>query len=164
MAYDIHAYSFRPAQRTKRICSLEQGLSLWLVLPLWKNREMIVVEQIGYYFKREMHYDFSPYSAESRSYDNHAYLFGEHRGIHCVDPHANIYHAVGAAGFTCPDKSAHILEWVWLHPYIRRCGVLKSAWPAFESRHSDFAIRSPVSQSMELFLESATSEHPHERA
>ena len=162
MFYDIRAYSFRPPHRTQRVCALENNLSLWSVLPLWRNREKVVVERIGYYFKREMHYDFAPYSAESRSYDNCAYLIAEHRGIHCIDPEANIHHALGAVGFTCRDDRPHILEWVWLHPYLRRRGVLRSAWHTLEDRHSAFAVRSPISPAMEAFLERVDSRYAHE--
>ena len=152
MTYEIRAYSFRPAKRTKFVARIAEKFSLWFVLPLWKNREKTVVENIGYYFKREMRYDLAPYSAESRSYHNFAYLIAEHQGIHCRDPKANIYHAIGAIGITCDDAEPHILEWAWLHPYVRRRGIMKCAWSLLEKRHPEFNLRSPLSNSMEAFV------------
>ena len=50
------------------------------------------------------------------------------------------------------DAKAWALQWVWLHPYARRQGVLASAWPHFRRRYGDFHVEGPLSPAMKGFL------------
>ncbi len=45
------------------------------------------------------------------------------------------------------------MQWVWLHPYMRRKGCLTRAWPIFAERFGQFDCEPPLSDAMQTFLE-----------
>jgi hypothetical protein len=59
--------------------------------------------------------------------------------------------AVGACCFRSYDR--WVMLWIWLHPFVRRKGLLRQAWPFFRSRFGDFAIQAPLSDPMSAFLD-----------
>jgi hypothetical protein len=58
---------------------------------------------------------------------------------------------VGACCFRLREEGL-ALQWVWLHPYFRRRGLLSGAWPGFVREFGDFAVEGPVSEAMQSFL------------
>lgn len=46
-----------------------------------------------------------------------------------------------------------VLDWVWIHPLMRRRGLLTQAWPSLEDRHGEFLIYGRMSQAMDQFLD-----------
>jgi hypothetical protein len=111
------------------------------------------VEQCAYYFKREHHYDFPQFGTEEHVRwdgtpapdDGRPYLF-----VH-EDRH------VGAAIFRWRQytnvPAGWWLAWVWLHPYVRRCGLLTRAWPTFTATYPGFFVEPPLSNGMRHFLD-----------
>lgn len=104
------------------------------------------------YMQREMRYDFPMFDVDGNGDGVAAYLFG----------YGGAW--VGACGFRSMAKTdtSHCgvyasvswqLEWIWLHPFCRRRGLLSKAWPQFEEEHGEFLILSPLSLVMERFLE-----------
>jgi len=58
---------------------------------------------------------------------------------------------VGACCFRWPESTWQ-LDWLWMHPFVRRRGYLKKAWPQFEKKYGHFDLTKPISCEMEIFL------------
>jgi hypothetical protein len=107
------------------------------------------VQRFAEYFQREMHFNFPQFDASevpgSRDYVPYsAFLFvAEGRFI-------------GAGCFRHrPEESSSqpwVLDWIWLHPYVRRQGHLLRAWPELHAQFNPFRLAHPLSSSMESFL------------
>jgi len=113
---------------------------------------MAAVEQCGRYFRREFSYDFLPYTARSHAEDGDdqlgAYLFFDEREVPDI-----AMRPIGACGFWyAPEATCWVLGWVWLHPFARRRGHLRAAWPTFRQQYGAFAIQRPLSDAMTAFL------------
>jgi hypothetical protein len=50
------------------------------------------------------------------------------------------------------EPPVRLLQWVWLHPYFRRRGLLRDAWPGFRAEFGDFQCEPPLSDAMRAFL------------
>jgi hypothetical protein len=50
----------------------------------------------------------------------------------------------------------YAMQWVWFHPYARRQGHLRAAWPYFEKRFGPFVAEGPYSEAMVQFLKTKT--------
>jgi hypothetical protein len=100
------------------------------------------VETLAYYFKREFGYDFVSYHHESTAVVE-AWLWTKH----------DIERAYGI-GYTVfyRDEDGWRLATVWLHPYVRREGLLTAAWPTFQARYGSFWVETPWSPAMDAFL------------
>jgi hypothetical protein len=114
------------------------------------------VERFAYYFKREAHTDFPPFAAHENRHENddyRAYLFSYQPSYR--EPRV----WAGAACFRwrriegCPQH-VWALQWIWLHPYCRRQGLLSAAWPELEQKHGEFIIEGRLSPAMKEFLKS----------
>lgn len=46
------------------------------------------------------------------------------------------------------------MQWVWIHPYYRREGLLSAAWPMFKERFGCFLVERPFSAAMLGFFAS----------
>jgi hypothetical protein len=117
-------------------------------LPLRK-----AAERLARYATREGGYDFPGYTAGERDQSAVVYLWGS-EGFGKVP-------AVGFACFRLRDYSDtgpfQTLCWVWLHPYCRRQGLLKRAWPHFVREHGEFLVEPPLSRGMHGFLSEHTN-------
>jgi len=105
-----------------------------------------IASEFARYFQREHHYDFPPFDESVDPNSVAVYLFGSGAWL-------------GACGFSpITDRApgvpaaAWILDWVWLHPFFRRKGVLTKAWPQFEAKYGDFLILAPLSPAMKAFV------------
>ena len=58
---------------------------------------------------------------------------------------------VGATCFRLRDEG-WALQWVWVHPFFRRRGLLSGAWPAFVREFGAFAVEGPLSAAMRGFV------------
>ncbi|MCT2589814.1 hypothetical protein LHJ74_07780 [Streptomyces sp. N2-109] len=104
-----------------------------------------VAEQFAGYFKRELRFDFIPFTADHFA-DGDEVLLIKSRKVMMLSPVA-----CGAAGF---DRRENCLRWVWLHPFERGTGLMNRVWDALERRHGTvFWIETPVSPPMQKFLE-----------
>jgi hypothetical protein len=112
------------------------------------------VARLALYFKREFSYDFIQYDARENDPLARAFLFTTR------DYDREHYYslAVGACCFRWREwddaPPAWALQWVWLHPFMRRQGVLSRAWSFFEARFSGFEAEPPLSDAMVAFLKS----------
>lgn len=97
------------------------------------------VECIAYYFKREFDYSFIQYCSRELDDDQHrAYLWTDPTSVQDdAEP------VIGACCFRwrqwkdAPpdmDTESYALQWVWIHPYERRKGLLSKAWPYLQKR------------------------------
>lgn len=121
------------------------------------------VERIACFFQREMHFDFPQYGVFEYSrnvYLNNAKTDSNLRAFlwHNTDvgnQEENKWPIIGAACFRFKrfkDGDIWVFDWVWIHPYERRRGKLKMAWPFFKSMFGDFDFTPPFSPSMANFV------------
>jgi hypothetical protein len=59
---------------------------------------------------------------------------------------------VGAAAFRFGEWTVGPpcweLQWIWITPKVRRCGILTRVWPTFVDRYGNFFIEPPLSTAM----------------
>jgi len=127
--------------------------------PEWARN---AAEQLGYYFKRELGFDFAPMEAsERRGHSGFApyeiYLFHE-TAYDLLEEDGPVFSRVfGACGlrhatFENETKPRWEMQWVWLHPFFRHRGHLAKVWPFLRQRYGDFLIQRPLSPGMETFI------------
>lgn len=97
--------------------------------------------------RKENGYAFLPFHPHSAGSFWESHLYGCQGSRPC-----------GCSVFTLNDTYIESLrgwwlEFVWIHPKVRRQGLLKSSWPYFILRYGDFIIRKPFSDAMATFLQ-----------
>jgi hypothetical protein len=102
------------------------------------------------YFQREFGYDFIQYTATEVGDDRDRVFLWMRDEV--------LYHAgVGAICFRWRKyrdaSQGPALAWVWLHPYLRRQGILGAHWGFFRHLYGDFRVEGPLSEAMASFLE-----------
>jgi hypothetical protein len=109
------------------------------------------VYSIACFFRREFEYDFVQYGYEGSENDleHVAWLW-----IHPQTQGMSSDFSVPVIGACCFRKRevGYALQWVWLHPYWRRHGLLSEAWPEFISEFGSFDCEPPLSDAMKRFL------------
>ncbi len=123
------------------------------------------VEKIAYFFKRERECDFPQYSAQdclskALYYQEEVETDATLRAFLWYDStpqynDATGWPVTGACCFrfrTTLEKSMWVFDWVWVHPYKRRKGYLRNAWPLFKKMFGDFGYTPPPSAAMISFL------------
>lgn len=112
------------------------------------------ISKYSLYFKREFQYDFiSFYNNKQIQFGNRNInpfiILGENRHFH---DETKILQ-VGACEFNYHSDEEWVLEWVWIHPFLRRQKYLSNVWGIFNKLYGDFKIREPLSYAMEKFIE-----------
>lgn len=119
--------------------------------PAWKHFEMY---ERAVAFKRELGFDFVQWESAHADRDRNA------QGYLMSDEHGRI---VGATAFRwrAPDEGSPFwaLQWVWVAPTFRRTGILSRYWPMFRERFGDFYVETPISESMNSFLQKRNDEY-----
>lgn len=122
------------------------------------------VEKFARYFLREMRTDGIQFEAsetvESVGYVPYeAYLFHDLAHDLPDEDSSPKQRCFGACCFRWreyekapPEWS---LDWIWLHPFRRKRGVLRDVWPLFEQKYGQFYIETSYSAAMEKFLSKA---------
>ena len=124
------------------------------------------VEHFAYYFRREMDFSFVQYSASEPSGGRFepyiptvAYLFTNTGFLHYNKSGKSTLRAMGACCFRKREREdgseAWELDWVWVHPFKRRQGILSGHWDVFKRKFGEFTLCLPVSDGMKKFLETA---------
>ena len=148
--YTIRAPRFIPSKACEAIMTVEGTIDLWHVPPTASLTSCKAVHEIAVYFRTEFRYDFAGYSLEHSEPRDSAFLL-----THTSDNVTN--YAVGAVFFDWVQGKnyppCHVLEWVWLHPFLRRRGHLSKIWPYFTQRFGSFHVSHPRSYAMEKMLE-----------
>ena len=139
------------------LCMITEGSPL---------RYMKVVETLGYCWKRELKYDFPPFTVfeyRKRNLDGtliyREMVDGKREGTDdtntrsfmWVDGTAGKWQPIGAITFRLLKKYWWLM-WVWFHPDHRRNGHLTAAWPFFLSMFGVFVPQLPLSGSFARFL------------
>ena len=106
------------------------------------HRYQEAVYQCARYFRREFDYDWVQYEIKD-----------------CEDPTCVAFMwfpwdvspsddfwlpVVGACCFR-RRENGWALQWVWMHPFFRRQGLLRQAWAGFRAEFGDFEIETPSS-------------------
>lgn len=120
------------------------------------------VYQCARYFQKERGYDFTQYAAPPLRDEPtaRAFLFFDPDGFLAHPGSGQARYAPGSTviGATCfrrrwySGEPVWVLQWIWLHPYVRRHGHLTAYWPYFKARFGDFAVSAPLSDTMQTFL------------
>jgi hypothetical protein len=131
-----------------------------VVLPTSPTALRTATQRMAEYFRREFGYDFPQYSASPRGEPDartHAYLWTAPDWC-SFGPQP----VVGAACFRWRTWSgdrpngipaeSYEMDWMWLHPYVRRTGMLTRAWEYFLAAHGPFVPGAPFSPAMDEFL------------
>ena len=122
------------------------------------------VENYAYMFKRQFGYDFVQFTADEswgsivdrvhKQSTWYSYLF--------LDPFdtSNMYKTVGGCTFRWREYKNHesgwALQWIWIHPFHQRQGILSQHWGGLNKMYGQFAVESPLSPAMTSFLD----QHP----
>jgi len=116
----------------------------------WKR----AVRQHAVFFRREFEYDFTQYDPADEDPDCRAFVWTEPEALR-----DDRYIALGSACFRKRwlDEDADdgewwwAMQWVWLHPFVRRDGLLSGTWGYFRNRFGQFKLEQPLSQAMDAF-------------
>jgi hypothetical protein len=122
---------------------------LTLIAPESSKATRNAIAKLGRYFQREFGYDFPPYAADTAQPGD-----DESRTFAWLT-HSDERLAYGACGFSLGDPHPSVpwsLDWVWLHPFARRHGLLSLAWPFFCARFGPIRVQPPWSPAMRAFL------------
>lgn len=140
---------------------MKNGLNAWTIKVFKQDTYIDGVHEIGRCelrlraiasefarcFQLEHHHDFPPFDETVDADGVSVYLFGSGAWL-------------GACGFSpIMDRApgvpaaAWMLDWVWLHPFFRRRGLLAKAWPLFEAKYGKFLILAPLSPAMQAFVD-----------
>lgn len=115
------------------------------------------VYKMAQYFRRELHYDFVQYGPEETESELSlvAFLWLAPDVRHLSNDFR--VPAVGATCFRWREWQNHpagwAMDWIWMHPYFRRRGLLSASWLNFRDEFGDFVCEQPISASMKHFLE-----------
>src|SRR6266478_2778284 len=124
------------------------------------------VEEMGYYFKRELKFDFAPYSADERfnsklMRDRVLVFYRTEILEHTPTPRnpkdfTNRYTFFGVIGIRWREwddsPASWSVPWLWLHPYERRLGLLTQAWPSLLKMFPNPHVEPPLSLAMSAFM------------
>jgi hypothetical protein len=130
----------------------EGAKGLHLVIPESPVTLHKKVYDMAVVFRREFRYDFVQYSVEEAT--NYA---GNEAWIWVDQDDYRYGHVVtGAAAFVQHRFPTYgttwVLNWIWQHPYKRRAGRLREAWPKWQHRYGNFYVEGPWSTAMQNFL------------
>lgn len=109
------------------------------------------VWKLARFFRREFGYDFTQYGygGKDDDVDHVAYLWCP---LDCMLVGWRT-HCIGATCFRKREETGKMaMQWIWLHPFFRRQGLLSAAWPRFVKEHGEFDVEGPLSEAMEAFL------------
>jgi hypothetical protein len=113
------------------------------------ERLRVHVERFARYFLRELHTGGLQFEAsESEKSPDYvpykAFLFSWQG------------HNVGASCFRyrkdLDSTTPWFFDWIWIHPFCRRRGVLSQCWKDLKGHVGEFQLSRPVSVSMQTFL------------
>ena len=105
-------------------------------------------ELLGRFFRREMHYDFPPYSACEHD-DRMELALWRFPDFFHPDFDTTI---IGCAGFGLTKRDTWMMEWIWFHPFFRGRGILSNTWPDLLKRYGRFTFSKPISPAMGKFI------------
>jgi hypothetical protein len=111
------------------------------------------VERLAYYFRREMGFDFAPYTADE---SDNSLEVDRDRVLAFTKEEWGRVRFVGAVGIRWREwddaPSGWSVSWAWVHPYERRKGYLAKVWPFVLEMFPNPRIEPPVSTAMKRFL------------
>lgn len=116
-----------------------------------QKRYKSAVYTLSGHMMREFGYN-RQFDIDERGEDFCAYLF-MHPETYTHSDFA--YPAVGACCFRFREYEENprwALQWVWIHPFFRRRGILSMRWPWFRMYFGDFDVEEPLSDAMQGFL------------
>lgn len=145
------------------LTTMDLSTSIFIVSPdvrlmrvdIWSSSKLKkFVYKFAFYFRREFNYDIIQYSEDEEELTHRAFLFLSRAGDQYYDK--DIYRILGGGCFRqrkykdCYESYA--LQWIWIHPYMRRKGMLTKAFDEFMNQFEQFRVESPYSVEIKSFL------------
>lgn len=103
------------------------------------------VEKLARYFQREFRYDFVGYTSNEMLRDGRALLWVEYGDD-------DKYEYATAASVIHKCEHGYELSWVWVHPFLRRSGILSGSWSYIKEKFPNMSVSRPLSMAMQMFL------------
>lgn len=161
----IRDWPIRPPAPSRRLDDLltkkQRSLKPPQLIPImssspkhWRN----AVYAMAYYFNREFDYDFVQYAKPGTEvYSEPCEVCDEfvRAFLWTTKISSRELSAVGACCFRqrTSKRGRHWgLQWVWIHPFQRRKGLLTGTWPFFKLLFGNFYPEPPLSENMDAFL------------
>jgi RimJ/RimL family protein N-acetyltransferase len=143
---------------SKAIC-IDHDLRLMWV-DAWSSPKLKkFVYRIAVYFSREFQYDFVQYSEDEQDLTHRAFLIFSRAGDKYYGK--DIYRILGGGCFRQRKyqdfPESYALQWIWIHPYMRRKGMLTKAFDQFINQLEQFRVEPPYSVEIKSFLEKGGS-------
>jgi hypothetical protein len=126
------------------------GYKLMPVTRRSKKSIRLATEILAAYFRREFDYDSRQYDHDEETDDADRIFLIQGGEMYCQRL------AVGAICFRWREyrdgRHGLALSWIWLHPYLRRTGLLTKCWGHLRNLYGDFLVAQPLSKAMKEFL------------
>ncbi len=143
-----------------------EGAPFRVVGPVSPRPWRDAVERLAYYFRREMRYDFPPYTASEVDLNwdlakDRVLVLAKETVLEDWQDAIYFFGAIGVRWRNWSDAPASwSIAWAWLHPYERRKEHLTRAWPFILEMFPSPHVESPLSPSMVSFLKKIGYEKP----
>jgi len=124
---------------------------LHLVTAGSKKPVMKAAAKLSRFFQRELGCDFAPYS-DCESIRRSDGIFIVTTTDHTTEPVMDIGVGLFVFRYDAELAGRYCFCAAWLHPFLRRCGLLDSCWELFRRKFGDFLCENPVSPAMKAFL------------
>lgn len=119
------------------------------------KQHRMAVYKIARFFRKEFGYDFVQYHYEEKDDETKsvAFLWVHPEAVFSVQDFR-----VPCIGATCfrwrkwEEFEGWAMQWIWMHPFYRRKGLLTKAWPKFRKEFGEFKVEPPLSDAMRAFL------------
>lgn len=126
---------------------------LLYVSPTSSMNQREALERMAAHFKREMRTDYLQYEACAHDDNCVGVLICDQASDLVMDEDHFPNYVIGGACFRRRASGAHILDWIWLHPFARNRRKLSKLWPRFKKEFGDFELTEPLSPHMKSFLD-----------
>ena len=112
----------------------------------------VIVEAISVFFNKELDLASRPYEAGILD-KHHAYLFVEkvqNERDHSKDEIG--VRAIGGCSFHYEHENVLTLQWIWVHPFKRRKGIVSKHFDYFVNEYKEFGLSQIKSPIMRTFI------------
>ena len=107
---------------------------------------------LAYYFKKEMRFDHLQFDKDMYGNDDYTGFLILKRAMDLVEHEDHYPSRIIGGGVFVKTNENFKLDWIWIHPFERNKGTLKSRWTEFQKKFGHFGVTEPLSAQMSAFL------------